>query len=62
MLRLGCLIWCALMFVGCSAQVEEKPPLEDAGPQMSQEEINKRMQESMERGNTGGRYGRPQGR
>jgi len=55
MLRLGCLIWCALMFVGCSAQVEEKPPLDDAGPTMSQDELQKRMQESMERGNRRGR-------
>ena len=62
MLRWVCLICCALMFAGCSAQVEEKPPLEDAGPTMSQEEMDKRMKESMEKGNMGGRYGRPQGR
>jgi hypothetical protein len=56
MLRMLLLVGLTVSFVGCGAQVEEKPPLEEAGEVMPQDQAHKAMKESMEKGGYGQRY------
>lgn len=58
MLRLVAIVFCVAALSGCGSSVDEKPPLKEGegGPTMSQEDVQKAMQESMKMGGRPGKY------
>ena len=60
MRQFGLLLGCSLFLIGCGGQIDEVPAREEAAPVMSQEQMQKAMQESMQKGGAGDRYKPPE--
>lgn len=52
-------IFCAASLMGCGGQIDEVPPATETPQGPSEEEMQRIMKESMEKGGAGGRYKPP---